>query len=86
MFSSTSLPPICAGFMNTTREYGEDGLRQSMISRRKGVREVRHRPGSPAETRERTRYWSLHWLMVSSGSGRIAAVKVTANPDQDRVR
>ena len=56
MFSSTSEPPICAGFMNTTRENGDDGLRQSMISRRNGVRDVRHRPGSPAETRESTRY------------------------------
>jgi hypothetical protein len=56
MFNSSSDPPICAGFTNTTRENGEDGLRQSMISRRKGVREVRHRPGSPAETRDSTRY------------------------------
>jgi hypothetical protein len=56
MFSSTSEPPICAGFMYTTRECGDDGLRQSMISRRNGVRDVRRRPGSPADTRERPRY------------------------------
>jgi hypothetical protein len=56
MLSSSSEPPICAGFMNTTREKGDDGLRQSISSRRKGVRDVRHRPGSPAETRDSTRY------------------------------
>ena len=72
--------------MNTTRENGEDGLRQSMISRRNGVRDVRHRPGSPAETRESTRYWSLHWLMVRSGSGRSALANASPNPGEDHLR
>jgi hypothetical protein len=37
-------------------------------------------PGSPADTRETTRYWSLHWLMVRSGSGRSAAAKAARIP------
>ena len=51
-----------------------------MISRRKGVRDVRHRPGSPAETRDSTRYWSPHWLMVRSGSGRRALANASRMP------
>src|ERR1035438_27489 len=34
---SSSDPPIYTGLTNTTRENGEDGLRQSMISRRNGA-------------------------------------------------
>jgi hypothetical protein len=43
-----------------------------MISRKNGVRVVRHRPGSPAETRDSTRYSSAHWLTSRSGSGSSA--------------
>src|SRR5271165_2712329 len=73
MFNSSSEPPICAGLTNTTRENDDEGERQSMISRRNGVREVRQRPGSPAETRDSTRYRSAHSAMLRSGSGRSAA-------------
>ena len=41
--------------MNTTRSTGEDGERQSMISRRYGVRSVRHGPGSAAALPESRR-------------------------------
>lgn len=41
-----SVPPICAGFMNTISRTGEPGDSTSMISRRYGVRLVRHRPDS----------------------------------------
>jgi hypothetical protein len=46
-----SVPPICAPFMSATRCTGEDGDRQSMISRRYGVRAVRQRPGSEERLR-----------------------------------
>ena len=41
--------------MNTTRWYGDDGDRQSMISLRYGVRAVRQRPGSEDARCESTR-------------------------------
>ena len=41
-----SVPPICAPFMNATRSIRDDGERQSMISRKYGVRSVRQRPCS----------------------------------------
>src|SRR3990172_6869112 len=45
-----SVAPICDPFMKVTRWTGEDGERQSMISRKYGVREVRHCPGSADDT------------------------------------
>jgi hypothetical protein len=41
-----SVPPICAPFIRATRCTGDAGDRQSMISRRYGVRSVRQRSGS----------------------------------------
>ena len=46
--------------MNTTRSMGEDGERQSMISRRYGVRSVRHGPGSADALCDNFRYLSAH--------------------------
>src|ERR671918_1704452 len=62
-----SVPPICAPFIRATRCTGEDGDRQSMISRRYGVRWVRQRPGSEEARCDRTLYWSAHCETVSSG-------------------
>jgi hypothetical protein len=59
--------------MNTTRSIGEEGERQSMISRRYGVRSVRQGPGSAEARCESVRYLSDHSETVSSGSGRAPA-------------
>ncbi len=48
----------------------EDGDRQSIISRRYGVRSVRQGPGSAEARWDKVRYVSAHREMVSSGSGR----------------
>ncbi len=41
-----SVPPTCAPFIKTTFSTPLEGDRQSMISRKYGVRSVRHLPGS----------------------------------------
>jgi hypothetical protein len=64
-----SVAPICEPFMKVTRWIGEDGDRQSMISRRYGVREVRHCPGSADDTGGRIRSLSAHSETVRRGSG-----------------
>lgn len=68
-----SVPPICAPFMNAVRSTGDDGERQSMMSRRYGVRSVRHGPGSALARCDSFRYLSAHWEIVSNGSGRMPA-------------
>ena len=55
--------------MNTTRSTGDDGDRQSMISRKYGVLPVRHRPGSDDARCDSIRCRSAHPETVSSGSG-----------------
>jgi len=56
--------------MTTTRSTFEAGDRQSMISRKYGVRPVRHGPGSEDALPESRRCRSAHSETVSSGSGR----------------
>jgi hypothetical protein len=70
------VPPICAPFMKTVRSTGDDGERQSMISRRYGVRSVRQGPGSAEARCESARYLSAHCEMVSSGSGRAPRISL----------
>ena len=57
--------------VKTARSTGDDGDRQSMISRRYGVREVRHSPGSPEATDESMRWRSAQADTVNKGSGLI---------------
>ena len=64
--------------MNTVRSMGDDGERQSMISRRYGVRSVRHGPGSAEARCESVRYLSAHCEIVSNGSGRAPAAAAAA--------
>jgi hypothetical protein len=63
--------------MKTVRSIGEDGERQSMISRRRGVRSVRHEPGSALARCESVLYLSAHCEIVKNGSGRAPAAAAT---------
>jgi hypothetical protein len=69
----TSVPPICAAFMNTTSSTSDVVDRQSMISRRYGVRSVRQGPGSALDFFGRRRCASAHSETCSCVSGRMPA-------------
>ena len=64
-----SVLPTCAPAINTTRCVLLRGDSSSIISRRYGVRSVRHRPGSALDLPDRYRCWSAHSLTVISCSG-----------------
>src|SRR6188474_394537 len=64
-----SVAPICSPFMRTTRCTGLSAESVSMISRRYGVRLVRHFPGSADPFPLRTRCRSAHSLTLREGSG-----------------
>lgn len=64
----TSVLPTCdAAIQHTRRTSGSEIT--SMISRRYGVRSVRHLPGSALASGERTRYLSAHSETVRRGGG-----------------
>ena len=65
-----SVFPNCAPAINTTVSVRVCGERASMISRRYGVRLVRHFPGSGELRGVSQRFASAHCEIVRSGSGR----------------
>ena len=68
-FSTTSVFPIWLPNISTTRRHGLLGLRQSIGSRRYGVRSVRHGPGSLLPLRDSIRCASAHSLTVIGFGG-----------------
>src|SRR5580704_11688106 len=68
-----SEPPIWALFMKVTRRAGCQADRQSMISVRYGVRELRHLPECGEVPSPTTRYFSAHADGVIGGSRRKPA-------------
>ena len=69
-FSTTSVLPIWLPNISTTRRHGDPGLRQSIGSRRYGVRSVRQGPFSALPFPDRIRCSSAHSLTVIAAGGR----------------